>query len=73
MQTKELGKIELRRYPGLNGGTRTLISDKEIELLNELSLCLELGEKTRFEELTEEIRKVQRLQKEIMRGVQIDF
>ncbi len=73
MQTQELGRIEWRRYPGLNGGTRTLISDKEIELLNELSLCLELGEKTRFEELTEEIREVQRLQKEIMRGVQIDF
>ena len=73
MQTKELGRIEFRRYAGLNGGTRTLISDKEIELLNELSLCLELGEKTRFEELTEEIREVQRLQKQILRGVQIDF
>ncbi len=73
MRTKELGIIKWRRYPGLNGNTRSLVSDKELELLNQLSFCLELQEKTRIEQLTKEIKEVQQLQKKIIRGIQFDL
>ncbi len=71
MQTKELGRIEWHKICGMNGGKAMLISDKETELLSEMQYLYSLGEpsnKPRIEAIAKEIRKCQRIQKQIMRG-----